>query len=61
MTLAKSKTEVLTVLAGAVVMTLGYFFPALLPALAPVGKLLWASGLFTAGAGAVQVGTKAEP
>lgn len=60
-TSSPKQTQLLTTLAGVAVAVLGYFFPALLPAIAPLGKLLWASGMFTAGAGAVQVGSKAEP
>jgi hypothetical protein len=59
-TSSPKKTQLLTTLAGVAVAVLGYFFPALLPAIAPLGKLLWAGGMFTAGAGAVQVGNKAE-
>jgi hypothetical protein len=58
-TASPKQAQLLTTLAGAALAVLGYFFPSLLPAIAPVGKLLWASGLFTAGAGAIQVG-KAE-
>lgn len=50
-----TKSQLITTIAGAGLAALGYFFPALIPALAPLGKLLWATGLFTAGAGSVQV------
>ena len=54
-TIKPTKTQVLTTLGGVGLAVLGYFFPALVPVLAPLGKLLWAGGLFTAGAGAVQL------
>ena len=59
-TIPKTKAEVVTTLVGVAIAALGYYFPALIPAIAGFGKVLWASGLFTAGAGAVQV-KKAEP
>ncbi len=49
------KSQLVTTIVGVALAILGYYFPALIPAIAPLGKLLWAGGLFTAGAGAVQV------
>jgi hypothetical protein len=59
-TKSPQRDQLLTTLAGAALAALGYFFPALTVTLAPLGKALWASGLFTAGAGAVQMVNKAE-
>lgn len=50
-----SKAELYTTIAGVGIAVLGYFFPALVPVLAPLGKLLWAGGWTTAGAGLVQI------
>lgn len=56
-----TQAQVITTVAGVAVAVLGYFFPQLAPALAPLGKLLWAGGWGTAGAGLVQFPSKAEP
>jgi predicted acyltransferase len=50
-----TRAQVVTTIVGVGVAVLGYFFPALVPVLAPLGKILWASGWATAGAGAVQI------
>lgn len=54
-TIKPSQAQLLVTVAGAGIAVLGYFFPALIPALAPLGKLLWAGGFTTVGAGAVQI------
>lgn len=54
-TIKPSQTQFITTAAGVGIAVLGYFFPALIPALAPLGKLLWAGGFFTGGVGAVQL------
>lgn len=50
-----TQAQVITTVAGVALAVLGYFFPALIPTLAPLGKLLWTGGVFTAGTGAVQL------
>lgn len=50
-----TQTQVITTVAGVALAVLGYFFPALVPTLAPLGKLLWAGGWAAAGAGVVQI------
>lgn len=57
-TVKPTKAQLITTVAGAAVAVLGYFAPHIIPSLplvAQLGKLLWASGIFAAGAGAVQV------
>jgi hypothetical protein len=50
-----SKAQLITVVAGAAMAALGYFFPQLLPAIGVLGKVLWPAGFFTGGVGAVQI------